>query len=254
MKHCQPFVLGISFLSIFLLSLCLSLESHAKASVETAKPVKTATAGLVAAASPHVALPTDKSASAIETIFNEVVKNYDPSPSTEIAKSPSPRGTLLDDRSMWRSLGGMLISLALVILLVLVIAWVMKKYVVKKHNLGGGRIELIASYTLSQKSKVHLLRVGEQHYLVGEGANTLALISEVELPGPLMNESPGNDEPAYAAGGNVRLSSSFGKKLSQWQEALQSKDIQGEVRTSLLLLGGLAQRLRKKRENQDETP
>lgn len=153
-------------------------------------------------------------------------------------------------RSVWRSIGNMLISLAFVIMIGLGIAWFMRRFVVRDTALGGGKINMLASYTLSQKSKVYLLRVGSQTFLVGEGANELNMLSEVNFSSPDINEeeflaATGTD--MNSDGGN---SGGFESKLNQWQNALKSKDMGSEVNTSLLLLGGLAQRLRNKREGQ----
>jgi flagellar biogenesis protein FliO len=128
------------------------------------------------------------------------------------------------------------------------IAWFMRRYVVRDSALGGGKINMVAAYTLSPKSKVYLLRVGSQTFLVGEGANELNLLSEVNLSSPNLSEEELLASMGTDTGGEVSGAGDFESKLNQWQSALKSKDIGSEVNTSLLLLGGLAQRLRNKRE------
>lgn len=184
----------------------------------------------------------------VDDIFNSIHFGEETTP----AAPSGEESTLLKDsaNSVNRSIGNMLISLAFVILVGLGIAWFMRRYVVKDFNLGGGKINLLASYALSPKSKVYLLQIGSQTFLVGEGSSELHLISEVTSITPNWNDTetfaaagPENSQKSSPSGG-------FESKLNQWKSALKSKDIQHEVNTSLLLLGGLAQRLRNKREGQ----
>lgn len=183
-----------------------------------------------------------------DDVFNAIV--FPTEESTE--QQDDTASTLLDESndSVWRSIGNMLISLAFVIMVGLAIAWFMRRFVVRDTNLGGGKINMLASYTLSQKSKVYLLRVGTQTFLVGEGANELNMLSEVNLATPNITEEEILAATGTDAGEDVSAAGGFESKLNQWQSALKSKDMGSEVNTSLLLLGGLAQRLRNKREGQ----
>lgn len=136
----------------------------------------------------------------------------------------------------------MLISLAFVILLGLTIAWALKKYFIKSHTLGGEYIERLGSYALSQKSKVHLLRVGSEFYLVGEGGNSVSLISKVDLSqAKTISETEAAPilEPGVAP-------ANFKNSLSHWQKSLENQEISQEVNASLHFLKGLSQRLKRK--------
>ena len=148
---------------------------------------------------------------------------------------------------MLQSIGKMLISLSFVILLALSAAWIVKKYFVKNRTLGGDYIDLLSSYALSQKSQVHLIRVGSAHYLVGEGGQSVSLISKVDLldepqeefdeySPDLLEEPP--QEPQDVA--------SFDDRLTHWQDALDDRKMKQEVNASLLFLRGLSQRLKNK--------
>lgn len=162
-------------------------------------------------------------------------------PLTELASQTNGQSTL-------RYIGQTLISLAFVIFLILAFAWLTKKYLVKTAALGGGYIDLLGSFSLSPKSKIHLVRVGNEHYLLGEGANSVSLISRInasaaplqeeELPLPLPDDDP---QPL----------TSFGDRLKDWQGALEGKSIRPQVNASLLLLGALSKRLKRKGEQGD---
>ncbi len=146
-------------------------------------------------------------------------------------------------------IGRMLMSLAFVILLALSIAWAMKRYVLKNRSLGGGHIQLLTSYNLSQKSRVHLLKVGEEFLLVGEGGNNLTLISRVNLSPSEVNHSfteELEEESTPQPATNTKDFAPFHERLSQWQNSLDDQNLNQEVKASLLLLGGLSQRLRRK--------
>jgi flagellar biosynthetic protein FliO len=157
-----------------------------------------------------------------------------------VSKSRSPQS----EKSFMQYLGKMLISLALVIFFALALAWLAKRFVVKNRTLGGGYIHVLGSYALSSKAQIHLVRVGEECFLVGEGGASLSLISEVKLPGAVPSVEEAFESAATSDNG--RTAPSFGENLSQWQTALEGKTMQKEVQASLLLLGGLAQRLRRK--------
>ncbi len=186
-------------------------------------------------------------------ILSGIYSAYGDSPETSDIRAQNQTDTQPNNENMLGYMGKMLISLAFVILLVLGFAWFAKRYIVKDRTLGGSHIHLLASYALSQKSQVHLLRVGQECFLVGEGGSSLTMLSKVELPsGSRSSMSALNAQDEDYNEGNTlsretgEQTESFGERLSQWQSALQDKDMSQEVRNSLLLLGNLTQRLRKK--------
>jgi len=193
--------------------------------------------------SPTVAAALLKNSSSVDAVFAEVLKNMDERPSTPNSTTAKQLITNTPGKSMGKYLGEMLMSLAFVILLALGLAWGAKRYLIKKRTLGGEHIDLLATYTLSQKSQIHLVRVGEEFFLIGEGGSTLSLISQINLPAGL---PPAVATPKSAPVDGGQLTPSFSERLSQWHTALQNRNLQQEVKTSLLLLGGLSKRLQKK--------
>lgn len=207
------------------------------------------------AASAVGASPVVQSASSdpVDKVFAAVQQQWGKPASGGAADNPNILETNLTpdgNPSLLRSMGQMLISLAFVILLGLSLAWIFRRYFVKKHSLGGRHIEWMGSYALSPKSKVHLIRVGGEHFLIGEGNNSVSLISKVEIdlessPSvdsyPLDEEEPLSAKSLYAEGG-------FHTQLSQWQNSLENQGLRQEVNASLLFLKGLTQRLRRKGE------
>jgi flagellar biogenesis protein FliO len=180
----------------------------------------------------------------IDQIFAALQQQWD-NPSPSRITSTTTTGTYnipTSDPSLMNSLGKMLISLAFVILLGLTIAWALKKYLIKSHTLGGEYIERMGSYALSQKSKVHLLRVGSEFYLVGEGGNSVSLISKVDLS-QAKTISETEEAPVQQPG---IAPANFKNSLSHWQKSLENQDMSQEVNASLLFLKGLSQRLKRK--------
>ncbi len=197
------------------------------------------------------------SAESVDPIFAAVQNQWNPSvqsPNVPLKTENTVLATI-NDTSIMESMGQMLISLAFVISLGLAFAWFVRKYFFKNHTLGGGHIVWLGSYALSQKSKVHLIRVGSQHFLIGEGNSTVSLISQVDLnqetlphhdlaPESLASPSfsqPLADSPHYGT-------ANFQTHLSRWQNSLENRNIRQEVNASLLFLKGLTQRLRRKGE------
>ncbi|MBI1389556.1 MAG: hypothetical protein GC154_14025 [bacterium] len=167
--------------------------------------------------------------------------------SPTLGGDPSPQLiSQTEGQSTAQMIGRMLVSLALVISLGLTLAWAAKKFVIKKHTLGGGRIELLGSYAVSAKSKVHLIRVGREHFLVGEGGNALTLISAVDAPdGAGAHELP-EYEPAPPIYDDAQEVTPFQDRLSEWKDRLEGRNLSDEVKTHLMMLQGLSQRLKSK--------
>ena len=152
-----------------------------------------------------------------------------------------------DGQSMSQQLGRMLMSLGLVIALVLGIAWGAKKLVLKNYTLGGGRIEVITSLAISPKSKLHLVRVGNEQFLIGENPQTVNLISTVntqEIPQLTRTEEPAFEEPAAAGQGAAGQDvTPFKDHMADWTRALENRAAP-DVKSSLAMLQGLSQKLR----------
>ncbi|MBD3266677.1 hypothetical protein GF373_08410 [bacterium] len=146
-------------------------------------------------------------------------------------------------------LGRMLMSLGAVLAIVLGLAWLAKRYFFKQAVFGGGYITYLTSFNLSQKSKLHLIKIGGETLLIGEGNNQLSLISKVSLEEISNGEFPldaNEEEEESHAYGHDRQYDTFKNKLSHWQQSLDTQSAQDEVKQSLLVLGGLSKRLAKK--------
>lgn len=162
------------------------------------------------------------------------------------AASPSALFIQNEGESIIRQIGKVFISLAFVITIALGSAWAAKKYLIKKPLFGGGYITYLSSYPLSQKSKLHLVKVGEETFLIGEGINQLTLISKIESPETLTKENRNLLEKEDQELSDTPTDNSFKSKLANWHKSLDNQSIQEEVKNSLLVLGALSKRLSKK--------
>ena len=198
----------------------------------------------------------------IDNIFAAVQDRFDvargaASTPTGGEVAPNAQTTNNPTQSTSALLGRMLMSLALVILLGLGIAWAAKRFLLKRNLLGSEYIEVLGSFAISQKSILHLVRVGEQHLLIGEGAGSLSLITSIQPPEQKSfayasaSDREELDSKSAAPTNNgidEETITSFKDRLSEWQKSLDGQHLSQEVKTSLLLLSGLSERLRRKKE------
>ena len=142
----------------------------------------------------------------------------------------------LSTSTLLRTFGG----LAVVVLLLLVCAALARRFLGPRLGLPGEEMRLVTSMSLSAKSKVHIIDVSGQRYLVGEGAGQLSLIAPL---GEAEIESPPDDggEDGPPPGG------SFVSRFQAWQQQTGKQGSSAEVRASLLLIDGLCRRLRGKK-------
>lgn len=240
------------------LGVCLFLAAAkgtdaGNAANKTANPAHSATAVLSASSPLSISASTDVlsvTPDAIDSVFSALQRHWDRKPGEQTLPNPESEPLpLSSDPSLVQFMGRMLISLAFVIMLGLGVAWIARRFFVKSHSLGGGYIERLGSFTLSQKSKVHLIRVGDHHFLVGEGGNSLSLIAEVDLHTAPVLSPHGLEGPSEEIPLPPRIdSSTFQSQLSQWQNSLENRNLRQELNASLLFMKGLTQRLRRKGE------
>ncbi|MDX9754784.1 MAG: flagellar biosynthetic protein FliO, partial [bacterium] len=178
----------------------------------------------------------------VNPILEAIQRRMDGEAPVEQATGARPRTSPMGD-NFTAQIGKMLISLALVISIALGLAWAAKRYLISKTVFGGGYITYLSSYTLSQKSKLHLIKVGNETFLIGEGANQLSLISKLEME---LDELDSPLPPEGTPDSPEKPSASFQNNLSRWQSTLENQSMQDEVKNSLLILGGLSKRLQKK--------
>ncbi|MEW6235670.1 MAG: flagellar biosynthetic protein FliO [Candidatus Omnitrophota bacterium] len=242
----------VALILLALVSSASAAQKDVKAKTAARQENLSSPSSLAASASP--ALGTSPLAKSGDDVFQAVLNAMNGLPSGgQTANPPRELITNVQGESAMKYAGRMLMSLAFVVLLVLALAWAAKRFILKKHTLGGGHIDLLASYALSQKSQVHLIRTCGETFLIGDGGGALSLISKVEFPSH-PDEAPSQDlfsdsdeeinpllEPPA-----IR---SFDERLTNWQKSLDEQNLSQEVKASLLLLGGLSERLRRKGGN-----
>lgn len=209
-------------------------------------------------ASVRIARPTAEAE--IDMIFAAVQNRFDQARNSASAPSndgatPSTANENIPQQSTTALIGRMLMSLALVILLGLGLAWAAKRFLLKRNLLSSEYIEVLGSFAVSQKSVLHLVRVGEQNLLIGEGAGSLSLITVVETNErkaytPETEQDDLNNRTATPINSDIdgETIASFKDRLTEWQQSLDGQHLSQEVKTSLLLLSGLSERLRRKKE------
>lgn len=149
-------------------------------------------------------------------------------------------------------IGQMLMSLAFVISLGLAIAWVTKRYLLPRNAINNGFVDLIGSYPISQKSRLHVVRVGEEFFLLGESNTSISLIAPIDSPLSTATASASNTGASFkqppANGIDEDTIASFQERLSEWNQSLDGQNLSQEVRGSLSTLSNLSQRLKRKKE------
>lgn len=89
----------------------------------------------------------------------------------------------------------MIIGLLFVLLIIISLSWIMKKLNVVNLSSSKG-FQSLASMTLGPKEKIVLLKVGQQHLLIGSGAGTVTLLYDF---GEHLPEGFSSDEkPSFA--------------------------------------------------------
>ena len=121
-----------------------------------------------------------------------------------------------EGESIVRQIGNVFICLAVVISIVLGSAWTAKKYLLRKTIFGGGHISYLSSFPLSQKSKLHLIKVGDEVFLIGEGNNQLSLISKIDWNGTPAPENKQISDIEEREQTETTGDGSFKSKLAQW--------------------------------------
>lgn len=82
---------------------------------------------------------------------------------------------------MWPAFINMLVVLALVVGLILVIAWVARKFTGKQFAIGSsGFMELVSTIPLGDKKFVSILRVGKKYILLGITGSQISNLGELQ--------------------------------------------------------------------------
>lgn len=111
--------------------------------------------------------------------------------------------------------GQMLGVLLLVIVLLLGLAWLLKRAGVTQGALNG-QLSVIASVSVGQREKVVLIQAGQEQLLVGVTANEISLLHLLSEPIQVNTEVVNNAQPSLTEG--------FAQKLNQAMMRRQNKD------------------------------
>jgi flagellar biosynthetic protein FliO len=111
-------------------------------------------------------------------------------------------------------LGG---ALLLIIGIIYLSVWLMKKYTNGRMAGGGGLISIVERRHLTPKQALYLIKIGEKHLLIGASDSGLQKLSDIEMPA----SRPPQTVPATGA-------SRFSQALRQAKESLLSHSVMKE--------------------------
>ena len=82
---------------------------------------------------------------------------------------------------LWSYTFEMLIALAVVVALIVLIAWLLRRFSGQRLSLGpGALLRVVASVPLGDRRLVAVLRVGGRYYLLGIAPSDISLLAELE--------------------------------------------------------------------------
>ena len=101
--------------------------------------------------------------------------------------------------------GQIMLSLVLVLLIIFLAAWVLRRYS-RFPGVAEGNLKVIGALSVGQRERILLLQVGQEQIVVGVTSNKITTLHQLEEPVQVKD--------------NVSMGSQFSKRL---QEALSSK-------------------------------
>ncbi|VAW46653.1 hypothetical protein MNBD_GAMMA03-1159 [hydrothermal vent metagenome] len=111
--------------------------------------------------------------------------------------------------------GQIMLSLILVLLIIFLAAWILRRYS-RFPGVADGNLKVIGALSVGQRERIILLQVGQEQILVGVTSNKITTLHQLEEPIQVKDSIP--------------ISSQFSKRL---QEALKptstSKDVSKDV-------------------------
>lgn len=111
--------------------------------------------------------------------------------------------------------GQIMLSLILVLLIIFLAAWILRRYS-RFPGVADGNLKVIGALSVGQRERIILLQVGQEQILVGVTSNKITTLHQLEEPIQVKD--------------NIPISSQFSKRL---QEALKptstSKDVSKDV-------------------------
>lgn len=90
------------------------------------------------------------------------------------------------------ALGSLLASLLLVIACIFVFAFLMKKTNLLKNGQGRSQIKVLATQPLTNKGRVQIIEVNDQHYLLGVTEQNITLLDKYAKP--LITDEPSKEK------------------------------------------------------------
>ena len=103
--------------------------------------------------------------------------------------------------------GQILVSLILVLLIIFVAAWLLRRYG-RFPGVADGHLKVIGALSVGQRERIMLLQVGKEQILVGVTSNQISTLHQLEEPVQVKD--------------NIPIGGQFSQRL---QDALKSKDI-----------------------------
>ncbi len=189
----------------------------------------------------------DKTSDTRNNLLENIAKDYDrlnasPAGQGETQKSPD-----LQDRQSGGYFGPLL-GLAVVVALILCSGWAVKRFLGGSVAVPRGRIRVIASCPLSQRSRLYIIEVEGQRFLIGEGNGQVSLIGRLDTTAEPQNIDTGHTGEETTPEDQAGLNPTFADRLREWERSVSGQSVSGEVRTSLRLMETLARRLRRGRD------
>ena len=128
------------------------------------------------------ATPADVATEPAAAVADEVTTDTATTDSATEAEVPAPTGIVPGSelQSMTAPLVRMVLSLAAVLALVGVFAWLAKRF--RGAQLQGGLIQIVGGLSLGPKDRVVLLRVGEEEILVGMSPSGMRQLHVMNKP------------------------------------------------------------------------
>lgn len=102
--------------------------------------------------------------------------------------------------------GQILVSLVLVLLIIFVAAWLLRRYG-RFPGVADGHLKVIGALSVGQRERIMLLQVGKEQILVGVTSNQISTLHQLEEPVQVKD--------------NPRIGGQFSQRL---QDALKSRD------------------------------
>jgi len=188
-----------------------------------------------------------KTTDAQNNLLENIAKDYERLNSSPTGQNGTEAPSNLKDRETggyW----GPLFGLAVVVGLILCSGWAVKRFLGGGVAVPRGKMRVIASCPLSQRSRLYIVEVEGERFLIGEGNSQVSLIGRLAATVESQNIDTEHADDAPATEDQAGLNPTFADRLREWERSVSGQSVSGEVRTSLRLMETLARRLRRGRD------